>query len=365
MVNTGQYISGAVHIGLIGVLLIGDVFRSEPPEPVVTDVSMISTEEFEALFAANTPPELMTELQDMSLSAQLDDVDEIDPVRDDQSPQFQEQDEPEPPTDEELPEVVEIRPTVVEELMTELPDMEVPRFENGPDIKVDDSEEAQPREAERVAPIPVLRPDQDVAVSQEVTEATSEEDAAEETVEEQQEDAAPEEATTEIVTEAETPSGAPGAVPIPRLRPQRTTSAEETNQAQQTAMEAALFEALGSEDPVELEQIPMGPPLTLGEQEVLRVAVSNCWNTGSLSSAALRVTVVVRVRMEESGKPVQGSIEMLSSTGGSGDAVTQAFEAARRAILRCGVKGYDLPSEKYGQWRDIEMTFNPEKMRIK
>lgn len=44
---------------------------------------------------------------------------------------------------------------------------------------------------------------------------------------------------------------------------------------------------------------------------------------------------------------------------------TQAFEAARRAILRCGATGYDLPAEKYGQWRDIEMTFNPEKMRIK
>lgn len=85
------------------------------------------------------------------------------------------------------------------------------------------------------------------------------------------------------------------------------------------------------------------------------------------------------------------------------DAVTQAYEAARRAILRCGAKGYDLPKmfrvkavkqlccetfetqrccgrfeinlvhkliskrfqEKFGQWRDIEMTFNPEKMRIK
>ena len=43
----------------------------------------------------------------------------------------------------------------------------------------------------------------------------------------------------------------------------------------------------------------------------------------------------------------------------------QAFEAARRAIIRCGSNGYDLPREKYGQWQNIEMTFNPEKMRIK
>ena len=43
----------------------------------------------------------------------------------------------------------------------------------------------------------------------------------------------------------------------------------------------------------------------------------------------------------------------------------QAFEAARRAIIRCGSSGFDLPAEKYGHWRDIEMTFNPERMRIR
>ena len=40
-----------------------------------------------------------------------------------------------------------------------------------------------------------------------------------------------------------------------------------------------------------------------------------------------------------------------------------AFEAARRAVLRCQRGGFDLPIEKYDHWRDIEMTFNPEKMR--
>jgi len=38
------------------------------------------------------------------------------------------------------------------------------------------------------------------------------------------------------------------------------------------------------------------------------------------------------------------------------------FETARRAIIRCGADGFPLPVEKYGQWREIEMTFNPEGM---
>jgi len=45
------------------------------------------------------------------------------------------------------------------------------------------------------------------------------------------------------------------------------------------------------------------------------------------------------------------------------DEANQAFGAARRAILRCGARGFQLPSDKYAQWRNIEMTFNPERMR--
>ena len=95
------------------------------------------------------------------------------------------------------------------------------------------------------------------------------------------------------------------------------------------------------------------------------MSVQRCWNTGSLSSEALRTTVVVAVSLSEEGKPDIGSIRLVSSSGGSDSSSRQAFEAARRAIIRCGASGYNLPKDKYAQWRDIEMTFNPEKMRIK
>jgi hypothetical protein len=86
---------------------------------------------------------------------------------------------------------------------------------------------------------------------------------------------------------------------------------------------------------------------------------------GSLSTDALGTTVVVTVSMTQDGKPVVPSIALASYTGGTEAAARQAFEAARRAIIRCGARGYELPVEKYGQWREIEMTFNPERMRVK
>ena len=42
-----------------------------------------------------------------------------------------------------------------------------------------------------------------------------------------------------------------------------------------------------------------------------------------------------------------------------------AFRKARTAVISCGRRGFDLPDEKYEHWRDIEMTFNPEKMRLR
>ena len=48
-----------------------------------------------------------------------------------------------------------------------------------------------------------------------------------------------------------------------------------------------------------------------------------------------------------------------------GKCADAAFGAARRAILLCQKDGFPLPAEKYGQWQEIEMTFNPERMRIR
>ena len=84
----------------------------------------------------------------------------------------------------------------------------------------------------------------------------------------------------------------------------------------------------------------------------------------SLTSFAQLKTVEFE-NVSEDGKPQAGSVRMISSSGGSEAAAGQAFGAARRAILRCGARGYDLPADKYEQWREIEMTFNPDGMRLK
>ena len=337
--DTGHVISGVAHLGLIGWALLGGVFRSEPLPFDVTEVAVISSAEYDALFGGEPTPVAL-------------------PV------------EPEPTPEPEAP------PPDVSLDAPEAPDIEPAPSVALPDVNLsppDPDAPPAPRQVDRIAPEPVAPPPPDADTAPVAQDAVTPDPAADQPQDEQEAEV-PEEATTEIVTEAERPSGTltaslrPPQVRRPTPAPEEPEEAaqpvpEETPQTPQDDVTAALTEALaGAEGP---NETPAGPPMSAGEKDALRVAVSACWNVGSLSTEALATTVVVGVSMSEAGKPVAGSIRLLSSEGGSEVAARQAYEAARRAILRCQKDGYPLPREKYASWKDIEMTFNPERMRIK
>ena len=73
----------------------------------------------------------------------------------------------------------------------------------------------------------------------------------------------------------------------------------------------------------------------------------------------------MRFELSREGKPDIGSIRMTGYEGGNAAGAKQAYETARRAIVRCGASGYNLPIEKYEQWKIVNITFNPENMRLK
>ena len=90
--------------------------------------------------------------------------------------------------------------------------------------------------------------------------------------------------------------------------------------------------------------------------------VRRCWNVPPSASSELETTVVIAFSMTQDGKPIASSIRLVSSESG-GTSAMRALQAARRAIIRCGARGFQLPSDKYDQWKDIELTFNDEDMR--
>jgi hypothetical protein len=386
--NTGLIISGAGHAGLILWVLVGGFFHPsrDAPEVAVTSVSLLSAKEYEELAAAAVGKP--------DVPAVIEQPEPAEPVLDpavSPRPLAKPQTEPAPeaqpePLQETSPDVTQIEPlpvpdeVVAPEPLAPVADVEQP-------LLVPDTEEAKPQDAPRVAPVPAEAPEPDAEVAEMPTPAVSP-DAAPDApvVTEDKPEAAPEAATTQIITEAvettDKPSLAPTSSARPRSKPPaRTAETPETEapaaeaQADSSpapeedsiadAVAAAVSEAdagpAGTNGTVE----NAGPPMTDGEKDALRVAVQACWNVGSLSSDALLTTVTVAVTVAQDGIPEVASIRMIAFEGGTEASARQAYEAARRAIIRCGSRGFQLPPDKYEQWRNIEMEFNPERMRIK
>ncbi len=399
--NKGVIISGIGHAGLILWVVLGD-FLFQPqdaPEVAVTEVSLLTSAEFDAMLAAAPSAPPSTEQTDAPAEPAIEVPEPVEPepVEPEPAPEPEPVPEPAPepvpqpepapqpepePTPEPLPEAEVAQPL-------ETPEPVAPIAETEQLVPVITSSIVpKPRPSNRVAPTPQEAPPEDVPeapeVQQEVSE-TAEPDAP--VVEEEQTAAAPEEATTEIVTEATETDDAPALAPTASLRPQsRPRRAEpeaepaeepvetatdtaatddavaEALAAELAAMQAAEAEAAEQAAQAAAEQggstAPVGPPMSSGEKDAMRVAVERCWNISTLSTEAQRTTVRVQVDLGQDGTPEAGSIKMSSFEGGTDASARQAFEAARRAILRCGASGFPLPPEKYDQWKELELVFN-------
>jgi hypothetical protein len=103
---------------------------------------------------------------------------------------------------------------------------------------------------------------------------------------------------------------------------------------------------------------------TTEEKAELAKKIQSCWNVGSLSVDAQQISITVSVDLRIDGVPILESIAMVSHNGTSEASAVQAFETARRAILRCGVVGFEFPPDEYEEWKTITLEFDPERMRV-
>lgn len=358
----GNIISGVGHAGFIGFVLFGGLFTSRPDPVEVREAAMISGEEFAALVEASRQPVVEAEEPVPAVPEVTADAPEVDVgVQEPISAPIEEVAEPaEEPVEEVAPQISEAAP--------ERP--EAPAEVNVEDAPVDETPVERP--AEVVAPEPAPTPEPEAVQEPAPQEAVIPEETGE-TVEQPQEATATPEATDRIVTEAaEAPASSPNASLRPPARrpsaprPTQTvetpaTSAPTQDVVDDAAVQAALEAALSSSA---TNTVPTGPPMSSGEKDALRLAVQGCWNVDPGARWA-QTTVTVLMSLTQDGKVVTSSLRMIASEDGDASTANAAFGAARRAILLCQKDGYPLPPEKYGQWQEIEMTFNPERMRIR
>ena len=373
--STGSYISLTLHTGLVGWLLFGGNFDSKPLEVPVTEVSVVSAEMFDIL-VNNTPPSIDTSLEKATTQPDIEQSEPpIDPVMD-IAPEKTTQGLSPNVQNDTLPESVPDKPVRMEEVVIIPPvDLAEPDVEH-PKL-LETSLAPKPRPALRVAPVAVAPPAPDIDIGDITIDAAAPQAVLAEVAQEQTAKA-PEATSPEIVTEAENPSE---AIKISKLAPPRSVRPQkrplprplvETPKEETTSVAApidplavALAEALSGADVVPEAEGNVTEALAPQVIRGMQLAISPCWNLGASSSAALFTTVVVGMELSIEGKPLANSIYLVGYEGGDSESAQRAFESAQRAIKECGAQGFELPADQYSAWQNVEITFNPEKMRVR
>ena len=85
--------------------------------------------------------------------------------------------------------------------------------------------------------------------------------------------------------------------------------------------------------------------------------MQSCWIR--LSNRTANVSVTIGARFQPDGKVVASSLRLVGYSGGNQSDANVAFQAARRAVLRCQRDGYNLPRNLYDEWQYSEITFDP------
>ena len=378
--SIGTYISVTMHASMVGWLLLNGNFESNPREISVTEVSLVSAEMFD-IALNNTPPEVEASIETAVAQPPVEEIAPKLSIKPDAPVMDREQPVMVSPQDDNTPPQISEQPEPLEDLVVILPsELISPTVSpTSPDV-LEISLKPKPRQSNRITSKTVAPSEPEVDIGDFTRDAVSPQEMLS-SEKKPQTATAPEASTSEIITEAEKPSKLPRVAvlaPEQSVRPKRRSikiklDKEQPKQTEQTIdpLAAALNEALtGSTNESESEastesQKTVIEALAPGTIRGMQLAISPCWNLGASSSAALSTTVVVGMELSIEGKPLASSIYLVGYEGGDDASAQRAFETAQRAINDCGAKGFELPADKYSAWKKVEITFNPERMRVR
>ena len=380
--NAGTYISLALHVGILGAALFGMEFEAEPSERPVTDVSIISSIDYDIL-TQNVQPNLSLAPDALFPTPKIPDSLTFLPPTPETSPRpklkaLVTQLDLEPKVIPEAP----LPPKPVENTTPLPPVIEEAEVISDPEEPIQETVVTENLASEQVAP-----PAAEAAVSEEVTKAASPSDEPA-VVETEAEEAAPEAAATDFVAETDdvleslpSKTSAPETSSRPKIRsrPKRVVEVageiplNETDlvspvQVVDNAVELALLAAMSNPevaDPVSTtQQADDGGEMDQSGivQAIIQTTVDPCLSKHAVSeSAAGRATTVfVSLVFNKGGYLRSNGIGLDGFEGGIEEDANTSFKAIRAAILECGGKGFDLPTESHALWENVVIRFLPE-----
>ena len=389
--DIGVKISGTAHAILISIAIFGaPIFSSDEENPIqISEVSLISLEEFELLTKENMPvfqSEPEPEVQEPELEPE---VQEPEPEPEVQEPEPEpEVQEPEPEPEPEL-EVQEPEPEPEPELEVQEPEPEpevqeiinesdsdliapIADEDNLGELTPEFNENAAPKAAEIISDVSNEAPEEPADIG--ALEDTSFEKvngADEEKLEiELNENTPAEESTTQIVTEAEEQKSdlVPSRTSKPKSRPKNLKTTKEiaikpklkpkevVEAEKDTTAESILESLKEKKEPEPFLNLTPAQKESVGN--IIRNKMRLCWNPPVGVENGLTNVMILGLKFDIDGKLVESPVNL---TPNSGVGSLQAFEAARRAVIRCSPYN-ELDPEIYDGWKELNLKFNPKNM---
>ena len=392
--DIGVKISGTAHAILISIAIFGaPIFSSDEENPIqISEVSLISLEEFELLTKENMPvfqsepepevqePELEPEVQEPEPEPEPElEVQEPEPEPEVQEPEPEpevQDPEPEPEVQEPKPEpeVQEPEPEVQEIINESDSDLIAPIADedNLGELTPEFNENAAPKAAEIISDVSNEAPEEPADIG--ALEDTSFEKvngADEEKLEiELNENTPAEESTTQIVTEAEEQKSdlVPSRTSKPKSRPKNLKTTKEiaikpklkpkevVEAEKDTTAESILESLKEKKEPEPFLNLTPAQKESVGN--IIRNKMRLCWNPPVGVENGLTNVMILGLKFDIDGKLVESPVNL---TPNSGVGSLQAFEAARRAVIRCSPYN-ELDPEIYDGWKELNLKFNPKNM---
>ncbi len=97
--------------------------------------------------------------------------------------------------------------------------------------------------------------------------------------------------------------------------------------------------------------------MSASEIDYFRSQISRCWTPPTGGLGAEEIVVKLRIELNKDGTLVRPP--QIANAGAS-PFFTAAADSAMRAVFQC--QPYTMPAEKYSQWRDMLLNFDPRRM---
>lgn len=91
--------------------------------------------------------------------------------------------------------------------------------------------------------------------------------------------------------------------------------------------------------------------------DMLKSQIVPCWNVGGLADIKDYIWMFVSLDLKPDGTFGVDDLKWQENRGGTEDDALLMYFSIQRAVLTCGRDGFDLPADRYDEWRNSNLVF--------